>query len=88
MHISVIPCSPFPLRKLRTGVPTFVRVFHRKNFILSSTSFCVYPSENIKHEHARRTVTDVKAQSRNVTVASLSFDVTRAVIRIRIKEVD
>jgi len=47
-----------------------------------------YPRENIKHEHVRRTVTDVKVGYCNVTTASLSFGVTRAVIRIRIKEVD
>lgn len=50
--------------------------------------FCVFPSENIKHENVRKTVTDVEVRSRNVTAASLSFSVTRAVIRIRIKEVD
>jgi len=49
-------------------------------------SFCVSPSENIKHGHVR-TVTEVEVRSRNVTAASLSFGVARAVIRIRIKEV-
>jgi len=34
-----------------------------------------------------RTVTEVEVRSRNVTAASLSFGVARAVIRIRIKEV-
>jgi hypothetical protein len=49
---------------------------------------CVYPSENIKHMHVRRRVTDVKVRPRNVTAASLSLSVTGAVIRIRIKKVE
>lgn len=79
---------PSPLRKLRAGVCTFVRVFHLRILSFLPRPFCVYHSENIKHEHVRRTVTDVKVRSRNDTVASLSFGVTRAVIRIRMKEVD
>ena len=47
--------------------------------------FCVFPVENIKHGDVRRTATDVKVRSANVTAAFLSFAVARAVIRIIIK---
>ena len=51
-------------------------------------AFCVFSVENVKHGDVRRTATDVKVRSGNITADSLSFAVARAVIRIRIKEGD
>ena len=59
--------------------------FTLRIFSFISSTLWVYPGENIRHVQVRRTDTVFEDPYPNVTVVSLSFDVTKALITIRIK---